>query len=218
MSRRFDAAVDVGLEIERELRALFGDKPSIRGWVSACLSRGGLVYEDIEAVKERLGGDFLHTRMVDSGAYCRDLRKYIVGGSVKEPPAADRIQRMFFAQRDGAVAELGGEPRMLFALVAIVAEQVYQERPELFGGIDDIDAHKARIAELQAKRAELHKRFPSTWAHGDLHIGRITSDGAALITFAKAPGEVPVHPPETAGGRLVEYLLRQEHETEAKAA
>lgn len=104
---------------------------------------------------------------------------------------------------------------MLFALVAIAAEQVYQEKPELFGGIDDIDAHKARIAELEAKRAELHKRFPSTWAHGDLHIGRIRSDGAALITFAKAPGEVPVHPPETAGERLVEYLLRQKA---AKAA
>ena len=41
-----------------------------------------------------------------------------------------------------------------------------------------------------------------------LHIGRITSDGAALITFANAPGEVPMHPPATAGERLVEYLLR----------
>ena len=37
--------------------------------------------------------------------------------------------------------------------------------------------------------------------------------GEALVlvvaTLAKAPGEVPVHPPETAGQRLVEYLLRQ---------
>ena len=41
-------------------------------------------------------------------------------------------------------------------------------------------------------------------------MGTITSDGAALITFAKATGEVPVHPPDTAGQRLIEYLLRQE--------
>jgi len=41
-------------------------------------------------------------------------------------------------------------------------------------------------------------------------MGTITSDGAALITFAKAAGEVPVHPPDTAGQRLIEYLLRQE--------
>lgn len=116
MTRQFDAAVDVTLEIERELRALSADKPSIRGWVSACLWRGGLVYEDIEVAKERLGGDFLHTRMVDSGAYCRDLRKYIAGGSLKEPPTADKIGKMYFSQRDGAVAELGGEPKMLFIL------------------------------------------------------------------------------------------------------
>ena len=209
MTRQFDAAVDVALEIERELRSLSGDKPSIRGWVSACLSRAGLVYEDVEAVKERLGSDFLHTRMVDSGAYCRDVRKYIANGSLKEPPEAARIGKLYFAQRDGAVAELGGDPKLLFVLIAIVAEQVYQEKPELFGGIDDIDAHRARLAELEAKRKELYARFPSSWAHNDLHIGRITSDGAALITFAKAAGEVPVHPPETAGERLVEYLLRQ---------
>jgi hypothetical protein len=218
MSRQFDATVDVALEIERELRALSGDKPSIRGWVEACLSRGGLVYENIESVKERLGADFLHTQMVDAGAYCRDLRKYLASGSLKEPPAADRIGKLFFAQRDGAVAELGGEPRMLFALVAIAAERVYQEKPELFGSIDDIDAHRARLAELEAKRKELYAKFPGSWAHNDLHIGRITSDGAALISFAKAPGEVPVHPPETGGERLVEYLLRQEVDTRSKAA
>ena len=71
------------------------------------------------------------------------------------------------------------------------------------------------IAELEAKGKGLYARFPRTWAHGDLHIGRITSDGAALVTFAKPPGEVPVHPPDTAGERLVEYLLRQD---EAQAA
>ena len=64
------------------------------------------------------------------------------------------------------------------------------------------------VRELEAKRKELYARFPS--ANGDLHMGTITSDGAALITFAKAAGEVPVHPPDTAGQRLIEYLLRQE--------
>jgi len=106
----------------------------------------------------------------------------------------------------------------LFLLWVIAAELAYQQNADLFGIVEDLAAHKAKLAELEAKRKELYARFPSTWAHGDLHIGRITSDGAALITFRLAPGEVPVHPPETAGQRLVEYLLRQEHETEAKAA
>ena len=42
---------------------------------------------------------------------------------------------------------------------------------------------------------------PTYLGQRDLHIGRITSDGAALITFAKAPGEVPVHPPGDRGGK-----------------
>lgn len=219
MSRRFDELVDETLAVEKELRALSGDKPSIRGWIAACLSRGGMSYEDIEGVKANLGGDFLHTRMVDAGAYCRDVRKYIANGSLKEPPEAVRIGKLYFAQRDGAIAELGGEARMLFALIAIAAESVYQERPELFGGIDDIDAHKSRVAELGARRKDLFDRFPSTWAHGDLFIGRITSDGAALISFRLATNEIPLHPFSSAGERLVDYLLKKESEADtAKAA
>jgi hypothetical protein len=156
--------------------------------------------------------------MVDSGPYVRDLRKYLLNQSIKEPPAANRIGKLYFAQRDGAIAELGGEARMLFALWAIAAEQVYQEKPELFGGIDDIDGHKARIAKLETKTKDLYSKFSSTWKHDDLWIGKITSDGAALICFAKAPQEVPVHPPATAGERLVDWLLRQETKPEREAA
>jgi hypothetical protein len=215
MSRQFDQLVSEALGVERELRALSGDKPSIRGWVDACLKRGGLLYEDIEAVKERMGGDFMHAQMADSGPYVRDVRKYILNESIKEPPPAGKITKLYFSQRDGAISELGGEARMLFALWALAAEWVYREKPELFGGIDDIDAHRARIAELEAKVKELYSRFPATWKHDDLWIGRITSDGAALICFQKAPQEVPVHPPASAGERLIDYLLRQGGKREA---
>jgi hypothetical protein len=125
---------------------------------------------------------------------------------------------MYWNQKDQAVLELGGHAKKLFLLWVVAAELAYYQNPGVFDTIEDLAAHKARIAELGAKRAQLQERFPSTWARGDLHIGRITSDGAALITFAKAPGEARVHPPETAGERLVEYLLRQEREVEAQAA
>ncbi|MGH8570651.1 MAG: hypothetical protein ACREXU_22265 [Gammaproteobacteria bacterium] len=115
--------------------------------------------------------------------------------------------------------ELGGQAAKLFLLWVISAEQTYQQNPDVFGTIEDLAAHKARIAEIEAKRAELHGRFPTTRGHDDLHIEKITSDGAALITFAKAPDEVTVHPPATVGARLIDYLLSQEREVEeAKAA
>ena len=173
--------------------------------------------EEVEAVKERLAEkhNSVHS---GSAAYVRYLTREVAGGRLREPPAKERISKMYWNQKDQAVLELGGHAEKLFLLWVVAAELAYLQNADVFGTVEDLAAHKARIAELEAKRAELHKRFPSTWAHGDLHIGRITSDGAALITFAKAPGEVPVHPPETAGERLVEYLLRKEHETEAKAA
>jgi hypothetical protein len=187
MSKKFDDLVNEALTVEREIRPLANDKPSIRGWVDTCLKRGGLEYADVEDVKNRLGGDFLRTRAVDSGAYVRDIRKYILSASLKEPPPADRITKLYFSQRDGAVAELGGEPGMLFALIAVAAESSYQDRPDLFGGIDDIDAHKVKVAQLAARRAELYKKIPTGWDNSDVIIGRITSDFAALITWRRAP-------------------------------
>ena len=40
MTRQFDAAVDVALEIERELRVLTPDRPSLRCFIAECLSTG----------------------------------------------------------------------------------------------------------------------------------------------------------------------------------
>jgi hypothetical protein len=216
VSKKFEELVTEALAVEREIRLLSSDKPSIRGWVDACLKRGGLEYADVEDAKGRLGGDFLRTRAVDSGAYVRDVRKYILNAALKEPPPADRIMKMYWAQRDGAVAELGGEKRMLFALIAIAAEFVYQEKPELFGGIDDIDAHKVKVSQLAARREALHKKIPTSWDTSDIIVGRITSDYAALITWRVAP-DTPVGNKDIAE-RLVDSLLEQDAAKSAKAA
>jgi hypothetical protein len=217
MTRQFDATVDVALEVERELRALIPGKPSLRCFIAECLNRADASYDEVEAVKERLAEKLfgLHS---GCGTYIRHLTREIAGGRLPEPPAKERIGKLYWNQKDQAVLELGGHAEQLFLLWVIAAELAYQQNADVFGTVEDLAGHKARIAELEAKRKELYARFQSTWGHNDLHIGRITSDGAALITFAKAPGEVPVHPPETSGERLVEYLLRQEREAEAKAA
>ena len=217
MTRQFDAAVDVALEIERELRVLTPDRPSLRCFIAECLQRADTSYEAVEQIKERLAETFFGLKS-GCATFIRDLARQIASGRFPEPPAKQRIGGLYFNQKDEAVMELGGHAEKLFLLWTIAAELAYQQAPDVFGTVEDLAAHKTKLAELEAKRKELYARFPSTWSHGDLHIGRITSDGAALITFAKAAGEVPMHPPETAGERLIEFLLRKEHETEAKAA
>ncbi len=218
MSKRFNELVTEALEVERELRVLTPGRASLRCFIAECLARAGATYEEVEAVKARLA-DPAFERQSGTGAYVRHLTREVAGGRFAEPPAKERIGRMYWKQKDEALLELGGQAAKLFLLWVISAEQTYQQKPDVFGTVEDLAAHKARIAELETKRAELHGRFPSTWGHDDLHIGKITSDGAALITFAKAPDEVPVHPPATAGERLVDYLLAQEvMPGEAKAA
>ena len=219
MSRQFGAAVDVALETERELRLLTPDRPSLRCFIAECLARADASYEEVEVQKERLAEEH-NSAHSGSAAYVRHLTREIASGRLREPPEKERIGRMYWNQKDQAVLELGGHAEKLFLLWVIAAELAYQQNADVFGTVEGLAAHKRRISELEARQKELFAAFPTTWTHGDLHIGRITSDGAALITFRLAPNEVPVHPPETAGERLVEFLLRKEAEagTEAKAA
>jgi hypothetical protein len=210
MTRQFDAAVDVALEIERELRTLRPGKPSLRCFIAECLSRAGATYPEVEEIKLRLE-DTGFEKASGTGAYVRHLTREIAAGRLREPPEAGRIGRMAYNMKDQTVLELGGQPEKLFLLWIIAAELAHQRTDgDIFGGVEDLGGHKARIRQLETKRAELFAAFPSTWAHGDMHVGRITSDGAALITFKLAPGEIPLHPFATAGERLIDYLLKQE--------
>jgi hypothetical protein len=218
MGHRFHELVDEALSVERELRVLRPGKPSLRCFISECLSRAGATYPEVEDIKSRLE-DTGFEKASGTGAYVRHLTREIAAGRLREPPEAGRIGRMAYNMKDQTVLELGGQPERLFLLWIIAAELAHQRTDgDVFGAVEDLATHKARIGELEKKRGELYAAFPTTWSHNDLHIGRITSDGAALITLKLAAGEIPVHPPSTAGERLIEYLLRKEHETEAKAA
>jgi hypothetical protein len=217
MSKQFDMLVTEALDAERELRALTPGKPSLRCYIATCLARGGADYGDVEAVKERLADPMfgLHS---GCATFIRDLSRQIANGKFPHPPERKRVGGLFFNQKDEALMELGGQSERLFLLWVIAAELAYQQKPDVFGKVEDLGAHRARLSELEAKTKELYARFPSTWKHDDLWIGKITSDGAALITFSKAPGEIPLHPFSSAGERLVDYLLSQEGEKKAKAA
>jgi hypothetical protein len=217
MSRKFDELVDEALAAERELRALTPGKPSLRCFIAECLSRADANYSDVEQLKERLTDPMFG---LNSGCatFIRDLSRQIANGKFPGPPERKRIGGLYFNQKDEAVMELGAQPERLFLLWVIAAELAYQQQPDVFGKVEDLAVHQARIAELEAKTKDLYSRFPSTWKHDDLWIGKITNDGVALICFQKAPMEVPVYPPATAGERLTDWLLRQEGKPEREAA
>lgn len=215
MSRKFDELISETLAVERELRALSADKPSLRCFISECLTRSGESYEAVEQVKERLLEPVFEKRSGCS-AFIRDLTRQIANGRFPAPPEAKRIGSLYFNQKDEAVMELGGETRRLFSLWIIAAELAAQQNPEVFGTVEDIEKHKARLAELEAKRKDLHKRIPTAWDNSDIIVGKITSDFAALITWKMAP-DCPVGNRDIAEN-LIDYLLEQEKPKHAEAA
>jgi hypothetical protein len=112
--------------------------------------------------------------------------------------------------------ELGGQPKLLFSLWIISAELAHQQNPGVFGTVEDIEKYKARLAELEAKRKDLHQRIPTSWSNDDVIIGRITSDYAVLITWRMAP-DCPVQNKDVAEN-LIDYLLERDAKKSAKAA
>jgi hypothetical protein len=204
MSRKFDELVNETLAVERELRVLAPDKPSLRCFIEECLARGKASYEDVEQVKLRLA-DVSFGLHSGCGAFVRDLTRQMLAGRVSEPPAKGRVGSLFFAQKDQACLELGGQPERLFLLWVLAAEAAYQQNADIFGTVEDIAAHRARIANLEAKRAELYKRIPTSWDTSDIILGPITSDGGALVSWKRWP-ECPVGKREVAEN-LIDHVL-----------
>ena len=169
------------------MRALLPGKPCLRCFIAECLSRAGATYPEVEEIKARLEetnfGELRH----------RSIHPTLNERNRKRPPpgatgeGADRQDGL--EPKGQAVLELGGRPEKLFLLWVIAAELASQKNDDgvVFGSVEDLAAHKRRIAELEASGRSCTPAFPTTWTHGDLHIGRITSDGAALITFRQSP-------------------------------
>jgi len=105
MSRKFDEVVHEMLTVEREIRGLSGDKPSLRCFIAECLTRSGESYEAVEQAKERML-EPVFGRKSGCAAFVRDLTRQIANGRFPTPPEAKRVGSLYFNQKDEAVMEL----------------------------------------------------------------------------------------------------------------
>ena len=151
MGFKFNELITEALSVERELRLLIRGRPSLRCYISECLSRADTDYTAVEEIKSRLENTGFE-KTSGTGAYIRNVTREIASGRLPETPAKERIGRMGWNQKDEAVLELGGRPEKLFLLWVVAAEIAYQRNPDAFGNVEDLVAHKTRIADLQAKR------------------------------------------------------------------
>ena len=147
---KFNELVTEVLSVERELRLLTPGRPSLRCYISECLSRADADYTAVEEIKSRLENTGFE-KTSGTGAYIRNLVREIVSGRLPEPTAKERIGRMGWNQKDQATLELGGQPEKLFLLLVIAAELAYQQNPNAFGNVEDLGVHKAGSSKRGAR-------------------------------------------------------------------
>lgn len=213
MSKKFNDLVTEALTVEKELRTLSADRPSLRCYIAACLERSGEAYTEVEAIKERMS-DEMTFRHSGCGAYVREVERVIASGKLPEPPEKGRISVLYWNQKDEAILELGGEPERLFLLHVVAAERASAEHPEAFGAIENIEARRARITELEGRRRELHQRIPTSWTMDDVVLGPIAADSAALVLWKMAP-DTPVCKGAPAEPLIAALLEQTTQEAEA---
>ena len=93
MGHKFNELVTEALSVERELRLLIPGRPTLRCYISECLSRADTDYTAVEEIKSRLENTGFE-KTSGTGAYVRHLTREIASGRLREPPAKERIGRM----------------------------------------------------------------------------------------------------------------------------
>ncbi|MGH8507393.1 MAG: hypothetical protein ACREVH_01540 [Gammaproteobacteria bacterium] len=203
MSERFESLVAEAVEAERAYRAHTGGRLSLGAFVSEALEAGDSTPARISALRKKLEDRLDRLRGVR--IYLRSVEGVIGAGHAGRPPKS--FKGACFAGRDEADQELRVFGGNMFELWAIAAENLAARNPEVFGQVDDAKAYDAATADLKTRRQDLFSRIGKEFDQTDLQIGRITSDGAALITFKLAADQVSVAPQASSGERLVNYLL-----------
>jgi hypothetical protein len=112
--------------------------------------------------------------------------------------------------RDAARAELQEAGFSLWEAWALALQDCQARYPHAFGTVRDPQAWRATLDELSAKRDELFTRISSGYYPDDIQIQHVRDDGYALISFALSEGAVTLGPVDSAGERLVNFLLSKD--------
>ncbi len=206
----FNALLKKALEVEREYRkmaSLPGQKLTAKAYLAQAMANARSDTKDLA----RLRREFEDPDGPGLDAARFALRKMI--NAVRSPnypwPPGEPA-RMRHLVPDAALAELtniSATPMQLFALAVQTAGERY---PESFGEVQDHEAWKRRVEELELERVDLYARISTAYDHQDIIVDDLDATGRARVAFRLSGGVVPIYPKENAGERLTAWLLANE--------
>lgn len=217
----FQKAVDEALQYYREVTAPgpFGPhdgrahKLNPQAWLSKALDNARTDEAALRKLEKVLEGAELPTVTAFLGI-CYERFTSTGPESPSEPPKSNlgalwgggsEHRQMQMVALLVECATIGSNPLQLVALASLRATR---ERPDAFGQIDDLDAHRRKLDEQERHLQELYQRVAESWTHEDVSFELVDARRGLGRLVVRIRPEVSVHPLETFGQRLVEAMAR----------
>ena len=194
-SSAFTELLDEGLKVKKELQKLYGEGKLSSG----SYDRGALLNAGItENRRDELA------KVIESGPQFQMTREYIkkavrsIGdGNYSVPPRhLNRITFLpptEFSIMTGELAAIGCSPLAAFA---VAVKRAIQEYPHVFGTIEDMTQHQAKIKECESRLQSLYQSIETSWTKADIDIISAGGDlayirykGTEVSVFGRNSGE-----------------------------
>jgi hypothetical protein len=121
--------------------------------------------------------------------------------------APKEARRLGFLTTDATNGELAARRNSSVELFCVAVQIAGEKHPECFGTNENSDHYARRFAELSEQQRDLFAKIGTTLTADDLYFRRPDEKKLADVSFKLSHGSVPVVPQDSAGERLVNFLI-----------
>lgn len=156
-----------------------------------------------ESRLDRLAGVLTRPEYVYSNQFVRTACRWILESTCISPPK--EVRRLsWLCKLDAVTAETAAVGSSIFELFALAVRIMAREHPEVFGTVENMEAHKKELEDTKEKYANALKKIESSYAPEDLIVDNPDNEGRARVSFKMTKGAV--HLGDGFGERLVTWL------------
>jgi hypothetical protein len=203
----FTRLVQERTQIEKEWRALnspAGFKLSRDAFLNESMRIAGSNPERLKKLREQIAatGDKAAVRATLE-RLCRFIKSPNCGRPTKD------LTRLTFLTDHVTLVELVAAGSSTFELFSLAVQIVGEKWPECFGVGESSRGLDEKLLSLATRRDVLDKQIAESFAANDLFYHPVDPQGKCVVAFKIGDGKIPVHPPESAGERLANFLMNQ---------
>jgi hypothetical protein len=192
---------------QRLLKVSNGGRLSAESALSEAMTLAGTTKEAFTKLRAALEGQ--KPGLDHARAGLNALVRFVREGNWKTIPkdGGQLLARLRNKVRPEAAAELARFDANTLSLFAIAIWIGTERFPGLFGSVQGSDQLNTDVAALRNRANELQTKLSTSFRPEDIDYGTYDKGVVTPATFKLSGGVVPIAPEDSAGKRLVEYLM-----------